>query len=64
QNIAQNVRTLIDQVGQQFSSLFGRLAVTGDKKSSDERFAPLEMTAKIHKKISKFGTKAPVVEKA
>ncbi|CAM4739720.1 unnamed protein product [Rotaria magnacalcarata] len=64
QNIAQTVRALIDQVGQQFSSLFGRLAVTGDKKSSDERFAPLEMTTKIHKKISKFGTKAPVVEKA
>ncbi|CAF1098298.1 unnamed protein product [Rotaria sordida] len=64
QNIAETVRSLIDQVGQQLSSLFGRLAVTGDKRSSDERFAPLEMTTKIHRKISKFGTKAPVVEKA
>lgn len=35
----------------------------GDKRSSNERFAPLEMTTKLHKKISKFGTKAPVVEK-
>ncbi|CAF2471886.1 unnamed protein product [Rotaria sp. Silwood2] len=64
QNIAETVRALIDQVGQQLSSLFGRLAVTGDKRSSNERFAPLEMTTKIHRKISKFGTKAPVVEKA
>ncbi len=36
----------------------------GDKRSTNERFAPLEMTTKIHRKISKFGTKAPIVEKA
>jgi hypothetical protein len=30
QNLAETVRTLIDQVGQQLSSLFGRLAVTGN----------------------------------
>ena len=31
QNIAETVRALIDQVGQQFSTLFGRLALTGNK---------------------------------
>lgn len=30
QKIAETARALIDQVGQQFSSLFGRLAVTGN----------------------------------
>lgn len=35
----------------------------GDKRSSNDKFAPLEMTTKIHKKVSKFGTQAPVVEK-
>ncbi|UJR30238.1 hypothetical protein I4U23_017776 [Adineta vaga] len=64
QKIAETVRALIDQVGQQLSSLFGRLALTGDKRSTNDRFAPLEMTTKIHRKLSKFGTKAPVVEKA
>ncbi|CAF1133901.1 unnamed protein product [Adineta ricciae] len=64
QNIAETVRELIEKVGQQLSSIFGRLALTGDKRSTNDRFAPLEMTAKIHRKISKFGTKAPVVEKA
>lgn len=29
QQIAETVRTLIDQVGQQLSQLFGRLALTG-----------------------------------
>ncbi|CAF0882962.1 unnamed protein product [Adineta steineri] len=64
QSIAETVRSLIDQVGQQLSSLFGKLALTGDKRTTNDRFAPLEMTSKIHRKISKFGTKAPVVEKA
>ncbi len=30
QKIAETVRALIDQVGQQLSSLFGRLAITGN----------------------------------
>jgi hypothetical protein len=30
QKIAETVRALIDQVGQQLSSLFGRLALTGN----------------------------------
>lgn len=30
QEIAQTARTLIEQVGQQLSSLFGKLAVTGN----------------------------------
>jgi len=38
--------------------------IIGDKQSTNDRFAPLEMTTKIHRKISKFGTKAPIVEKA
>lgn len=36
----------------------------GNKQSTNDRFAPLEMTAKIHRKVSKFGTQAPIVEKA
>lgn len=35
----------------------------GDKPSTNDRFAPLEMTKKIHRKISKFGNKAPMVDK-
>ena len=31
QSIAETVRALINQVGQQLSSLFGRLAVTGNQ---------------------------------
>lgn len=36
----------------------------GDKRTGDDRFGPLEMTSKIHRKISKFGAQAPIVEKA
>jgi hypothetical protein len=35
----------------------------GDKRTTNDKFAPLEMTSKIHRKISKFGTQAPIVEK-
>ena len=38
-------------------------ASLGDQRSSNERFAPLEMTSKIHKKLSKFGAQAPIVDK-
>lgn len=34
QNIAETVRALISQVGQQLSSIFGRLALTG-KRNGD-----------------------------
>lgn len=45
-------------VGDQSSSF------QGDQQSTTkERFAPLEMTTKIHRKISKFGAQAPIVEK-
>ena len=40
------------------------ISILGDKRSSNDRFAPLEITSKIHRKISKFGTQAPIVEKA
>ncbi|CAF0772906.1 unnamed protein product [Didymodactylos carnosus] len=64
QKIAQNVRDLIAQVGQKLSVVFGRLAITGDQRSTDDKFAPLEITGKIHRKLSKFGTQAPIVDKA
>jgi len=31
QKIAETVRALINQVGQQLSSIFGRLAITGNR---------------------------------
>jgi hypothetical protein len=33
QKIAETVRALINQVGQQLSSIFGRLAITGNRIS-------------------------------